>query len=168
MTAQQEYYTTSEAATVLGITVGAVRKAIQQGRLSVTRLGGGEQRAGLVLISAAEVARYRDEHPLRIGRPKAGTDGHHIRVVEELAQSGSTRMRIFIGKGLWRALGQPDHIAITADPLMITPATGDDGYALVVGDGVPRCFITKLSLQLGTYEAEISDGKLVARWIGSQ
>ncbi len=72
----------SEVAGELGITPGAVRDAIARGRMAAIRKGGGEQRAGFLLIEKTEVERYRNEvlgkrgvaaasHPLHgIGRRK--------------------------------------------------------------------------------------------------
>jgi len=52
----------TEAADALGIQPGAVRDAIARGRLTAIRKGGGEQRAGFLLIERSEIERYRQEH----------------------------------------------------------------------------------------------------------
>jgi excisionase family DNA binding protein len=51
----EEYYTTSEAAEILGLAAGSVRDAVRRGAITVTRL------AGRNLISAHELERYRKE-----------------------------------------------------------------------------------------------------------
>jgi len=52
----------SDAAKELGIQPGAVRDAIARGRLTAIRLGGGDQRAGVLLIERTEIERYRRDH----------------------------------------------------------------------------------------------------------
>ncbi len=57
----------SEVAEELGITPGAVRDAIARGRMEAIRKGGGDHRAGFLLIEKTEVERYRREHLGRRG-----------------------------------------------------------------------------------------------------
>lgn len=57
--------TIAQAAEALGMTPGAVRKAIEQGRITPVRLS-----ARVVLIDEREVARYRAEPRRPGGRPK--------------------------------------------------------------------------------------------------
>lgn len=150
-------YTTAEAAAALGITVGAVRKAIEQGRLAAIRRGGrGQpgQRAAIILIDAAEVERYRAAPRAPGGRPKAGTGGRHVRVGAETDQRGSTRLRVTIGRELWRQLGCPARVIVGDDPPTIRVARPGQGYALAVGSGAPRCLVSGLALPLGIYAAE--------------
>ncbi len=65
----------SETAQELGITPGAVRDAIARGRMQAIRKGGGEQRAGFLLIERTEVERYRAEH---LGKRGVGSPSHPL------------------------------------------------------------------------------------------
>ncbi|MDQ2785157.1 MAG: helix-turn-helix domain-containing protein [Chloroflexota bacterium] len=51
----------AEAAQQIGIHPGAVREAITRGRIDAIRVGGGEKRAGLLLIHRDEINRYINE-----------------------------------------------------------------------------------------------------------
>jgi len=51
--------TVAEAAHHLGMTAGAVRDAIAKGKLTAVRIGGGERRAGLLLIADDQIEAYR-------------------------------------------------------------------------------------------------------------
>ncbi len=64
-----------EAAESLGIKPGAVRDAIARGRLKAIRKGGGEQRAGFLLIERTEVERYRAQH---LGKRGLGSPSHPL------------------------------------------------------------------------------------------
>ncbi len=76
----------SEVAEELGIKPGTVRDAIARGRMQAIRKGGGNERAGFLLIERTEMERYRREHlgkrgvaavthPLHgIGRRKKGDE----------------------------------------------------------------------------------------------
>jgi excisionase family DNA binding protein len=52
----------SDAAKELGIQPGTVRDAIARGRLAAIRMGGGEHRAGVLLIERTEIERYKRDH----------------------------------------------------------------------------------------------------------
>ncbi len=54
--------TVPEVADELGIKPGAVRDAIARGVLQAIRTGGGERRAGHLLVHIDEIERYRREH----------------------------------------------------------------------------------------------------------
>ena len=60
--------TVEEAAAIIGMHPGAVRRAITGGRLKARRLG-----ARLYVIERAEAERYRDNPPIK-GRPRARTE----------------------------------------------------------------------------------------------
>ncbi len=60
--------TVAEAAHHLGMTPGAVRDAIAKGKLTAVRIGGGEQRAGLLLIAADQIEAYRRTYRDRRGK----------------------------------------------------------------------------------------------------
>lgn len=51
------------------------------------------------------------------------------------------RIRIYIGKALWRSIGSPMRIQIESKPFRISPAQADTGYAIVVVKGIPRAWI---------------------------
>jgi len=73
--------TVAEAAHRLGMTPGAVRDAIAKGKLAAVRVGGGEQRAGLLLIADDQIEAYRRTYRDRRGkyarqrRPRGEADG---------------------------------------------------------------------------------------------
>lgn len=60
--------TVTEAAHHLGMTPGAVRDAIAKGKIAAVRVGGGEQRAGLLLITDDQIAAYRRLYRDRRGK----------------------------------------------------------------------------------------------------
>jgi excisionase family DNA binding protein len=72
---EMPYMNVSEVAEALGITPGAVRKAVADGKIAAIRKGGGEQRAGFLLIEKTEVERYRAEH---LGRRGVGSPSHPL------------------------------------------------------------------------------------------
>lgn len=61
MTDEHNPLTVDQAAAALGMAPGGVKKAIEQGRLAATRLGGTPERARILLIAPEEIARYRRE-----------------------------------------------------------------------------------------------------------
>lgn len=61
--AERDWYTTAEAAQALGITHGAVQRAIIRGTLHPTRI-----HARLSVVTRAELDRYRAEHLGQRGR----------------------------------------------------------------------------------------------------
>ncbi len=63
----------SQVAEALGIQPGAVRTAIAKGKMAAIRMGGGETRAGFLLIERAEVERYRVDH---LGKRGAASPDH--------------------------------------------------------------------------------------------
>ncbi len=60
--------TVAQAAHHLGMTAGAVRDAIAKGKLTAVRVGGGEQRAGLLLIADDQIEAYRQTYRDRRGK----------------------------------------------------------------------------------------------------
>lgn len=60
--------TVTEAAKDLGMTPGAVRDAIAKGKIAAVRVGGGEQRAGLLLIADDQIEAYRRTYRDRRGK----------------------------------------------------------------------------------------------------
>ncbi|GEM_PF-4279668 len=60
--------TVTEAAHQLGMTPGAVRDAIAKGKIAAVRVGGGEQRAGLLLIADDQIEAYRRLYRDRRGK----------------------------------------------------------------------------------------------------
>ncbi len=60
--------TVAEAAHHLGLTAGAVRDAIAKGKLTAVRVGGGAQRAGLLLIADDQIEAYRRTYRDRRGK----------------------------------------------------------------------------------------------------
>lgn len=60
--------TVAEAAHHLGMTSGAVRDAIAKGKLTAVRVGGGTQRAGLLLIADDQIEAYRRTYRDRRGK----------------------------------------------------------------------------------------------------
>jgi excisionase family DNA binding protein len=95
---EMPYMNVSEVAEALGITPGAVRKAVADGKIAAIRKGGGEQRAGFLLIEKAEVERYRAEH---LGRRGVGSPSHPLHGVgrRKKAERGffSPQIRTYIG-----------------------------------------------------------------------
>lgn len=87
--------------------------------------------------------------------------------LEPHGKDGRERLRIYIGRGLWYAIGSPARIDIqrTAGLLVLRPAQGDAGYALAVGSGMPRAFVDGaadvLRLEPGRYSAVMRGGALV-------
>jgi len=65
----------TEAAQDLGITPGAIRRAISDGKLKAIRKGGGQERAGFLLIERTEIERYRNEH---LGKRGLGSPSHPL------------------------------------------------------------------------------------------
>jgi len=60
--------TVAQAAHHLGMTPGAVRDAIAKGKLAAVRVGGGGQRAGLLLIADEQIEAYRRTYRDRRGK----------------------------------------------------------------------------------------------------
>jgi excisionase family DNA binding protein len=77
--ALEGYYTTTEAAALLGLKPPSVRNAVMRGRLAVERLGDRN------LVTAAEVERYRVE--------VLGTRGWEERKAGEHASDAGARER---------------------------------------------------------------------------
>lgn len=155
--------TIAEAAAALGITPGAVRKAIAQGRLVPQRYG-----ARTLLIAPAELERYRATPRQSGGRPKTGTGGNHVTIAAELSQHGAERTRITIGRELWSRLGSPKRVKLLARPLRLAAAAEGEGYAVTVGNGAPRFLATGLDVSPGIYSGEVAGTALILRpkvWI---
>jgi excisionase family DNA binding protein len=77
----------SQVADSLGITPGAVRRAISDGKLGAIRTGGGQQRAGLLLVERDEVERYRREH---LGKRGVAAASHPLHGVGRRKKSRNT------------------------------------------------------------------------------
>lgn len=156
-------YTIEGAAMALGITPGAVRKAIGQGRLTPQRFG-----ARTLLLEPAEVERYRATPKHAGGRPGRGTGGDHVTIAVELSQHAAERTRITVGRLLWEAMGSPKRIKVLARPLRLAPAAEGEGYAVTTGMGAPRFLVTGLDVSPGTYSGELAGKAIVLRpkvWI---
>jgi len=72
---EMPFMNVTEAAQELGITPGGVRNAVAAGTLKAIRKGGGEQRAGFLLIERTEIERYRTEH---LGKRGVGSPSHPL------------------------------------------------------------------------------------------
>lgn len=105
---------------------------------------------------------------------KAHPRGHsQDRDVEAGARNrapGEPRLRLYIGKALWRALGSPGWIRIRRDAagiaLLPAHAAGEGCYRLVVGGGMPRAWADGARAQLapladGSYAATVEAGVLI-------
>ncbi len=60
--------TVTETAKHLGMTPGAVRDAIAKGKMEAVRVGGGEQRPGLLLMTDDQIEAYRRLYRDRRGK----------------------------------------------------------------------------------------------------
>lgn len=109
--------TTEQAATALGITPGAVRKAVQQGRLApVGRMG-----KRLLVFDPVEVERYRDAEKNAGGRPK----GDQVKVQKFRAMGHVTAEVV--------AEGSKIILAPYGDRVVIRFQTEDDRLVALVG-----------------------------------
>jgi excisionase family DNA binding protein len=77
--------TVTEAAKQLGITPGAVRDAIAKGKIVPVRLGGGGQRAGMLLVPEDQITAYERNY-----KGKRGTYTRRHTAKSESAQGGSS------------------------------------------------------------------------------
>lgn len=146
-------HTVEEAAIALGITVGAVHKAIQQGRLRAERMGGGDQRAGLLLIPQAAL----DAYPRRgVGRPPGSGAGTTVRISRETGSRLADRTRVTIGRAAWALLGAPPRIKLHTQPLALASAGEGEGYKITIGRGAPRFLTSQEGLTAGVYAVERS------------
>ncbi|MDE2621159.1 MAG: helix-turn-helix domain-containing protein, partial [Sphingomonadales bacterium] len=134
---KQTMLTVKQAAALLGYSEAAVRKLVQTGKLAAVRVGGG-QRAAVLLIAPAEVARYRDTPRAPGGRPRGGAAT--VRVGVEVGAGGANRTRLAIGRAAWAAIGSPARIMVLPGP-RLAPAGNGAGYALATGAGAPRCLV---------------------------
>lgn len=82
-------------------------------------------------------------------------------------RGGRDRLRLYIGRGLWYEIGSPARIDIqrVGGTLRLSLASGDHGYALMVGQGMPRAFVDGaadvLRLESGRYDAAVEAGAIV-------
>jgi len=84
---EMNMHTVAEAAKQLAITPGAVRYAIAKGKITPVRVGGGGQRAGLLLIPDEQISEYREKYLGKRGayrRHKSGV------VVHEATETGES------------------------------------------------------------------------------
>jgi len=92
-----------------------------------------------------------------------------VRIVyEPWGKDGRDRLRIYVGRGLWYALGSPLRLDVQrlAGRIELRPATGDAGYAVMVGKAMPRFFADGArdllgDLMDGRYAGEVRGGAIV-------
>lgn len=118
------------------------------------RLAGAEER---------QAARGNLDRP----RGRGATAGDFIRLAEERV-GAKTRLRLYIGRKLWYALGRPPRIDIqrVGAQVRLTAATGGAGYAISTGSGIPRVFVNQdlweiLRLNEGRYDATIAGDTII-------
>lgn len=94
-----------------------------------------------------------------------------VRIERMLPHGGERtqeRLLIYIGRGLWYDLGSPKRFDVQSlsGQLMLRPATGDQGYALNIGEGMPRFYADGLRdlfdhLEDGRYDARLEAGAII-------
>lgn len=102
-----------------------------------------------------------------------GRDPEDIVRIED--QGGTRSWRLFLGRGLWRAIGSPARIELrrSGGALHVAPvveAEGDVGYAVSTGaNTIPRVSIGRgpaeeLRLVVGKYAAAVRRDEIVTRF----
>lgn len=87
-----------------------------------------------------------------------------VRIAEEPFQQ-RLRVRLYVGRALWYALGSPTRLSIQklGGVVTLTPARGDAGYAVVAGSGMPRAYCDGAAELLpapGRYAADVRGGRI--------
>lgn len=86
---------------------------------------------------------------------------------EPWGREGRERPRLYVGRGLWYAIGSPARMDLqrVGGRLELRPAPGDAGLAFTAGKGMPRAFVDGwadiLRLDPGRYAAEVAGGAIV-------
>ena len=89
-----------------------------------------------------------------------------VRIAHE-QHGGSERLHVYVGRGLYYQLGSPQRLDVQrlGGRLCLTPADGGQGYAVMVGTGMPRFFADGardiLDLEDGRYAGAIVGGAIV-------
>lgn len=107
-------------------------------------------------------------------RPRAagGAPGDFIRLGEEVVSGRNrqkSRLRLYIGRRLWYALGRPPRLdaqRVGAELRLVAVREGEAGVALSVGSGIPRAFVNQetweiLRLNEGRYAATVSGDTII-------
>lgn len=118
----------------------------------------------------AEQAKPADKR-LSVRKPQAGpgrAPSLFVRVCHEpMGRNGATRLRLYVGRGLWYALGSPARMDLqrVGGILTLRPASADQGMAFAAGKGMPRAFADGwadvLRLEDGRYAATVAGGAIV-------
>lgn len=98
------------------------------------------------------------------GRPK----GHAVRVQEPQPERGTPSGRLFIGRGLYEAIGAPRRVALLTDGASVLIQEGDEYGVVVPKSGQPRLSLGDyarelLGLDAGTYPAIADRRRIVIR-----
>lgn len=127
------------------------------------------------LRSRADAQRRQQARPARQRagprKPHAGpgrAPATFIRMtIEPWGRDGRPRLRIYVGRGLWYALGSPTRLDAQriGGRLELRAASGDAGLAFQAGKGMPRAFCDGwadiLRLEPGRYAAAVIGGAIV-------
>lgn len=112
---------------------------------------------------AAERATPRKRHAGPGRAPSA-----FVRVAHEpWGRDGRPRLRLYVGRALWYAIGSPARMDLQhiAGRIELRAASGDAGMAFLAGKGMPRAFVDGwadvLRLEPGRYAAEVVGGAIV-------
>ena len=91
-----------------------------------------------------------------------------VRVAHEpWGRDGRPRLRLYVGRALWYAIGSPARMDLQhiAGRIELRAASGDAGMAFLAGKGMPRAFVDGwadvLRLEPGRYAAEVVGGAIV-------
>jgi hypothetical protein len=125
--------------------------------LAATLRAVADQLDHLAEIDERQATRGASARPRGPGRRA----GDFVRLAEDRVHR-KTRLRLYIGRQLWYALGRPARVDIqrVGGTLRLIPATGDAGWALSTKSGIPRMFVGQdlddlLRLDLGRDAATI-------------
>lgn len=104
-------------------------------------------------------------------KPQAGpgrAPSNVIRIVHEpWGRDGRLRLRLYVGRALWYAIGSPGRVDLqrVGSRLELRSASGEQGLAVVAGKGMPRLFCDGwadlLRLEDGRYEGRVEGGTIV-------
>lgn len=101
--------------------------------------------------------------------PQAGpgrTPSRFVRV-ERVLVGQQERLRLYVGRGIWYDLGSPARLDVQREGgrVLLRPASGDAGFAVVAGRGMPRLWCDGardlIDLEDGRYQAELRGGAIV-------